>query len=68
MSGSDRPDDAPGAAESRVSGFRRRLRLIIAGPVVRTWRYPALATHIVEDEMLRGEVIRLDGALRMAPK
>jgi hypothetical protein len=29
---------------------------------------PALATHIVENEMLNGEVIRLDGALRMPPK
>jgi hypothetical protein len=24
--------------------------------------------HIVENEMLNGEVIRLDGALRMAPR
>ncbi|MGD9903808.1 MAG: 3-hydroxyacyl-CoA dehydrogenase [Vicinamibacterales bacterium] len=30
--------------------------------------YGALARHIVENEMLNGEVIRLDGALRMAPK
>jgi NAD(P)-dependent dehydrogenase (short-subunit alcohol dehydrogenase family) len=30
--------------------------------------YAALVTHIVENEMLNGEVIRLDGALRMAPK
>jgi NAD(P)-dependent dehydrogenase (short-subunit alcohol dehydrogenase family) len=30
--------------------------------------YAALAVHIVENEMLNGEVIRLDGALRMAPK
>ena len=28
----------------------------------------ALARHIIENEMLNGEVIRLDGALRMAPK
>jgi NAD(P)-dependent dehydrogenase (short-subunit alcohol dehydrogenase family) len=27
-----------------------------------------LAQHLVENEMLNGEVIRLDGALRMAPK
>jgi NAD(P)-dependent dehydrogenase (short-subunit alcohol dehydrogenase family) len=27
--------------------------------------YAALATHIIENEMLNGEVIRLDGALRM---
>jgi len=30
--------------------------------------YAALVQHIVENEMLNGEVIRLDGALRMAPK
>jgi NAD(P)-dependent dehydrogenase (short-subunit alcohol dehydrogenase family) len=30
--------------------------------------YGALACHIVENGMLNGEVIRLDGALRMAPK
>jgi len=30
--------------------------------------YAALAKHIVENEMLNGETIRLDGAIRMAPK
>ena len=30
--------------------------------------FAALAAHIVENEMLNGEVIRLDGALRMGPK
>src|SRR3954468_16516508 len=30
--------------------------------------YAALACHIAENTMLNGEVIRLDGALRMAPK
>lgn len=30
--------------------------------------YAALARHIVENEMLNGETIRLDGAIRMAPK
>ena len=30
--------------------------------------YGALARHVIENEMLNGEVIRLDGALRMAPK
>ncbi len=30
--------------------------------------YAALAQHIVENPMLNGEVIRLDGALRMAPR
>jgi NAD(P)-dependent dehydrogenase (short-subunit alcohol dehydrogenase family) len=30
--------------------------------------YAALACHIAENTMLNGEVLRLDGALRMAPK
>ena len=30
--------------------------------------YAALVKHIVENAMLNGEVIRLDGAIRMAPK
>jgi len=30
--------------------------------------YGALVRHIVENQMLNGEVIRLDGAIRMAPK
>lgn len=30
--------------------------------------YAALARHIIENSMLNGEVIRLDGALRMQPK
>lgn len=30
--------------------------------------YAALACHIIENQMLNGETIRLDGAIRMAPK
>jgi NAD(P)-dependent dehydrogenase (short-subunit alcohol dehydrogenase family) len=30
--------------------------------------YAALVKHIIDNEMLNGEVIRLDGAIRMAPK
>lgn len=30
--------------------------------------YAALARHVIENEMLNGEVIRIDGALRMAPR
>ena len=30
--------------------------------------YAALAAHIIENEMLNGEVIRIDGALRMPPR
>jgi NAD(P)-dependent dehydrogenase (short-subunit alcohol dehydrogenase family) len=34
----------------------------------RPQEYAALVRHIFENEMLNGEVIRLDGAIRMAPK
>ena len=30
--------------------------------------YAALAKHIIENEMLNGEIIRLDGAIRMQPR
>ena len=30
--------------------------------------FAALATHMVENAYLNGEVVRLDGALRMAPR
>src|SRR5262249_58139345 len=30
--------------------------------------FAALVRHIIENEMLNGEVIRLDGAMRMGPK
>jgi hypothetical protein len=30
--------------------------------------YAALVRHILENRMLNGEVIRLDGAIRMAPR
>jgi NAD(P)-dependent dehydrogenase (short-subunit alcohol dehydrogenase family) len=30
--------------------------------------YAALAVHIIENAMLNGETIRLDGAIRMAPR
>ena len=30
--------------------------------------YASLVEHIVDNEMLNGEVIRLDGAIRMQPK
>jgi NAD(P)-dependent dehydrogenase (short-subunit alcohol dehydrogenase family) len=34
----------------------------------RPGEFAALARHIIENEMLNGETIRLDGAIRMAPK
>lgn len=30
--------------------------------------YAALAKHIIENTMLNGEIIRLDGGIRMAPR
>jgi NAD(P)-dependent dehydrogenase (short-subunit alcohol dehydrogenase family) len=30
--------------------------------------YARLAKHIIENDMLNGEVIRLDGAIRLAPR
>jgi hypothetical protein len=30
--------------------------------------FAALVQHIIENNMLNGETIRLDGAIRMAPK
>jgi hypothetical protein len=30
--------------------------------------YARLVQHIVENDMLNGEVIRLDGAIRLAPR
>jgi NAD(P)-dependent dehydrogenase (short-subunit alcohol dehydrogenase family) len=36
--------------------------------LARPEEYAALARHIIENEMLNGTAIRLDGAMRMAPK
>ncbi|MFY8092777.1 MAG: hypothetical protein ACOVN0_04765 [Niveispirillum sp.] len=41
---------------------------VMAGLDPVTADYAALARHIVENAMLNGETIRLDGALRMPPK
>jgi hypothetical protein len=43
------------------------------GPGTPRWgsrphEYAALVRHILENPMLNGETIRLDGAIRMAPK
>jgi NAD(P)-dependent dehydrogenase (short-subunit alcohol dehydrogenase family) len=53
------PEDVRGALGKSVP-FPPRLG--------RPEEYAALAQHIVENTMLNGEVIRLDGALRMAPR
>jgi len=53
------PDDARASLGEQVP-FPSRLG--------RPEEYAALVRHIVENEMLNGEVIRLDGAIRMAPR
>jgi len=49
---------------------RRKLAAEIPFPsrLGRPSEYAALARHIIENPMLNGETIRLDGALRMPPK
>jgi 3-hydroxyacyl-CoA dehydrogenase/3-hydroxy-2-methylbutyryl-CoA dehydrogenase len=66
---------APGIFETRLLGdlsvdTRGSLGKSIPFPsrLGRPDEYAALATHIIENEMLNGEVIRLDGALRMPPR
>jgi NAD(P)-dependent dehydrogenase (short-subunit alcohol dehydrogenase family) len=66
---------APGLFETPLLGglsddIRESLGRSIPHPsrLGRPDEYAALAAHIIENEMLNGEVIRLDGALRMAPR
>jgi 3-hydroxyacyl-CoA dehydrogenase / 3-hydroxy-2-methylbutyryl-CoA dehydrogenase len=49
---------------------REALRSVVPFPTRfgRADEFAALVAHIVENEMLNGEVIRLDGALRMPPR
>ena len=66
---------APGVFETPMLGLlpdpaRKALEASIPFPsrLGRPSEYAALARHIVENTMLNGETIRLDGALRMAPR
>jgi 3-hydroxyacyl-CoA dehydrogenase / 3-hydroxy-2-methylbutyryl-CoA dehydrogenase len=66
---------APGTFDTPLLGAlpeenRQALGAAIPFPprLGRPEEFAALAVHIVENEMLNGETIRLDGALRMAPK
>ncbi len=66
---------APGIFETpMLAGLPEKARLSLGQQVPfpsrlgRPDEYAALAQHIIENEMLNGEVIRLDGAIRMAPK
>ena len=66
---------APGTFDTPLmAGLPDAARLSLAQQVPfpsrlgRPEEYAALVRHIFENEMLNGEVIRLDGAIRMAPK
>jgi NAD(P)-dependent dehydrogenase (short-subunit alcohol dehydrogenase family) len=66
---------APGIFETpMVGGFSPELQQALAAQVPfprrlgRPDEFAALVEHIILNPMLNGEVIRLDGALRMAPK
>jgi len=66
---------APGIFETAMLGqlsdeIRQSLGQQIPFPsrLGRADEFAALVGHIVENEMLNGETIRLDGAIRMAPK
>lgn len=66
---------APGLFDTpMMAGLPEQARLSLAEQVPfpqrlgRPAEYAALAQHIIENEMLNGEVIRLDSAIRMAPR
>ncbi|MDF9619126.1 SDR family NAD(P)-dependent oxidoreductase [Pseudomonas entomophila] len=66
---------APGIFETpMMAGMTEEVRASLSAGVPfpprlgRPQEYAALARHIIENSMLNGEVIRLDGALRMAAK
>jgi 3-hydroxyacyl-CoA dehydrogenase / 3-hydroxy-2-methylbutyryl-CoA dehydrogenase len=66
---------APGTFETPLLGelseeTQRALGEAVPFPsrLGRPSEYASLAAHIVENQMLNGEVIRLDGALRMPPR
>src|SRR3954451_19421953 len=66
---------APGLFDTPLlAGLPEEAREALGGQVPfparlgRPDEYAALAVHIVENTMLNGEVIRLDGALRMPPR
>ncbi|WP_033279696.1 SDR family NAD(P)-dependent oxidoreductase [Streptomyces sp. NRRL F-525] len=66
---------APGLFDTPLlSGLPEKARTQLGASVPHPSRlgspdeYAALVTHILDNPMLNGEVIRLDGALRMAPR
>jgi NAD(P)-dependent dehydrogenase (short-subunit alcohol dehydrogenase family) len=66
---------APGTFDTpMVAGMSEELRQSLAAQVPfparlgRPEEFGQLVRHIIENQMLNGEVIRLDGAMRLAPK
>lgn len=66
---------APGIFDTpMLAGLSEELRASLGAQVPfpprlgKPEEYAALVKHIIENEVLNGEVIRLDGAIRMAPK
>lgn len=66
---------APGIFDTAmVAGFDDQLKASLAAQIPfpsrlgRPDEYAALVRHIIENQMLNGETIRLDGAIRMAAK
>jgi NAD(P)-dependent dehydrogenase (short-subunit alcohol dehydrogenase family) len=66
---------APGTFDTPLLGrlpeeIREGLAAVVPHPrrLGRPPEYAALVAHIVENQMLNGETIRLDGALRMPPR
>jgi NAD(P)-dependent dehydrogenase (short-subunit alcohol dehydrogenase family) len=66
---------APGLFDTPLlAGLPEEARQALGGQVPfpprlgRPAEFAALARHIVENPMLNGEAIRLDGALRMPPR
>jgi NAD(P)-dependent dehydrogenase (short-subunit alcohol dehydrogenase family) len=66
---------APGLFDTpMMAGLPEKARLSLAKQVPFPSRlglpdeYAALAQHVIENEMLNGEVIRLDGGIRMGPR
>jgi NAD(P)-dependent dehydrogenase (short-subunit alcohol dehydrogenase family) len=66
---------APGIFDTAmVGGLDEKLKESLAAQIPfparlgRADEYAALVRHIVENQMLNGETIRLDGAIRMGPK
>ena len=55
---------------SLTEEFRKRLAEVVPHPhrLGRPEEYALLVRHIIQNPMLNGEVIRLDGALRMPPR